>query len=143
MLSTPPAFILSQDQTLIKSVCILQDDWLFQKLSVLKFTVFRFALTFVFALFSKNLFESFKVISLFNYQGSRPELFLSRSQLDYNITSVISCQQVFSTFSTFFNRERRRRDLNPRAAVNDLHPFQGCPFGQLGYFSTARIIGFI
>ena len=48
---------------------------LFQKLSVLKFTVFRFALTFVFALFSKNLFESFKVISLFNYQGSRPELF--------------------------------------------------------------------
>ena len=31
--------------------------------------------------------------------------------------------------------ERRRRDLNPRAAVNDLHPFQGCPFGQLGYFS--------
>ena len=33
-------------------------------------------------------------------------------------------------------RERRRRDLNPRAAINDLHPFQGCPFGQLGYFST-------
>ena len=30
---------------------------------------------------------------------------------------------------------RRRRDLNPRAAINDLHPFQGCPFGQLGYFS--------
>ena len=29
----------------------------------------------------------------------------------------------------------RRRDLNPRAAINDLHPFQGCPFGQLGYFS--------
>ncbi len=25
--------------------------------------------------------------------------------------------------------------MNPRAAVNDLHPFQGCPFGQLGYFS--------
>ena len=31
--------------------------------------------------------------------------------------------------------QRRRRDLNPRAAINDLHPFQGCPFGQLGYFS--------
>ena len=28
--------------------------------------------------------------------------------------------------------ERRRRDLNPRAAINDLHPFQGCPFGLLG-----------
>jgi hypothetical protein len=25
--------------------------------------------------------------------------------------------------------------LNPRAAINDLLPFQGSPFGQLGYFS--------
>ena len=33
--------------------------------------------------------------------------------------------------------KRRRRDLNPRAAINDLHPFQGCPFGQLGYFSES------
>ncbi len=33
------------------------------------------------------------------------------------------------------NIERRRRDLNPRAATNDLLPFQGSPFGQLGYFS--------
>ena len=31
-----------------------------------------------------------------------------------------------------FRIERRRRDLNPRAAINDLHPFQGCPFGLLG-----------
>ena len=35
--------------------------------------------------------------------------------------------------------ERRRRDLNPRAAVNDLLPFQGSPFGQLGYFSNWQI----
>ena len=27
--------------------------------------------------------------------------------------------------------------MNPRAAINDLHPFQGCPFGQLGYFSES------
>ena len=32
--------------------------------------------------------------------------------------------------------ERRRRDLNPCAAINDLLPFQGSPFGQLGYFSS-------
>ena len=38
-------------------------------------------------------------------------------------------------FLSFLKKERRRRDLNPRAAINDLHPFQGCPFGQLGYFS--------
>ena len=40
-----------------------------------------------------------------------------------------------SAFSSFFKLERRRRDLNPRAAINDLLPFQGSPFGQLGYFS--------
>ena len=39
--------------------------------------------------------------------------------------------------------ERRRRDLNPRAAINDLHPFQGCPFGQLGYFSSRIFFIFI
>ncbi len=26
--------------------------------------------------------------------------------------------------------------MNPRAAINDLLPFQGSPFSQLGYFST-------
>ena len=30
--------------------------------------------------------------------------------------------------------------MNPRAAINDLHPFQGCPFGQLGYFSEQKHI---
>ena len=59
---------------------------------------------------------------------------------------VIFCQHTFSSFCLFFFHllrcflwqfnERRRRDLNPRAAINDLHPFQGCPFGQLGYFSS-------
>ena len=28
--------------------------------------------------------------------------------------------------------QRRRRDLNPRAAINDLLPFQGSPFNHLG-----------
>ena len=27
--------------------------------------------------------------------------------------------------------------MNPRAAINDLLPFQGSPFGQLGYFSSS------
>ena len=57
----------------------------------------------------------------------------------------VFCQHFFIFFLSFClhptvsdksaSDERRRRDLNPRAAVNDLHPFQGCPFGQLGYFS--------
>ena len=43
----------------------------------------------------------------------------------------LSCQELFSrNFSVF--TERRRRDLNPRAATNDLLPFQGSPFSHLG-----------
>ena len=53
-------------------------------------------------------------------------------QLVYFIKLICICQELFSTF---FKAERRRRDLNPRAAINDLLPFQGSPFGQLGYFS--------
>ena len=33
--------------------------------------------------------------------------------------------------------------MNPRAAINDLLPFQGSPFGQLGYFSTVRSLSFL
>ena len=53
-------------------------------------------------------------------------------QLVYFIKLICICQELFSTF---FKIERRRRDLNPRAAINDLLPFQGSPFSQLGYFS--------
>ena len=54
----------------------------------------------------------------------------------YHILSTVS--STFLKFFIFFkiqNLKRRRRDLNPRAAINDLLPFQGSPFGQLGYFS--------
>ena len=57
---------------------------------------------------------------------------LSLRQLVHFTTSFSMCQVLFSSF---FKLERRRRDLNPRAAINDLLPFQGSPFGQLGYFS--------
>ena len=82
-------------------------------------------------------------------------------QLCYFTTLPLACQELFKFFSSFistfilstafqvyhnflslsrtffflFWKERRRRDLNPRAAINDLLPFQGSPFGQLGYFS--------
>ena len=65
----------------------------------------------------------------------------------------VFCQHFFIFFLSFClhptvsdksaSDERRRRDLNPRAAVNDLHPFQGCPFGQLGYFSSRIFFIFI
>ena len=50
--------------------------------------------------------------------------------LEFSMLSYCSVIKVHSAFA-----ERRRRDLNPCAAVNDLLPFQGSPFGQLGYFS--------
>ena len=58
-------------------------------------------------------------------------LFLNFSLIGiFKVALLFICQG-----SCGFHHERRRRDLNPRAAINDLHPFQGCPFGQLGYFS--------
>ena len=39
--------------------------------------------------------------------------------------------QMSRTFFISFH-QRRRRDLNPRAATNDLLPFQGSPFSRLG-----------
>ena len=56
-----------------------------------------------------------------------------------NSLFILSYVQMFvnNFFKFLFQRnlKRRRRDLNPRAAINDLLPFQGSPFGQLGYFS--------
>ena len=53
----------------------------------------------------------------------------SLGQLIYFTTFFTMCQVLFSSF---FKLERRRRDLNPRAAINDLLPFQGSPFSLLG-----------
>ena len=48
--------------------------------------------------------------------------------------SLLFVNNFFIYFSKLFlfKRERRKRDLNPRAAVNDLLPFQGSPFSHLG-----------
>ena len=56
----------------------------------------------------------------------------------FTLPHIINCVKYFFEVFYFFktqNLKRRRRDLNPRAAINDLLPFQGSPFGQLGYFS--------
>ena len=93
-------------------------------------------------LFTLVLF--FKNYILLNFQGyvtvqlSRFLSFLSlfRQLLD-DITEVRICQELFLSFLNQFSVKRRRRDLNPCAAINDLLPFQGSPFGQLGYFSKS------
>ena len=53
---------------------------------------------------------------------------------------IISCSlDVVNTFLFYFRslKLRRRRDLNPRAAINDLLPFQGSPFSRLGTSPSA------
>ena len=76
-------------------------------------------------------FKIFQGYSLFSYQCS---LLFSATLIYYHNHLCMSTTFLFY-FVHHLMSERRRRDLNPRAAINDLHPFQGCPFGQLGYFS--------
>ena len=42
------------------------------------------------------------------------------------------CGENSVIFDDISRHLRRRRDLNPRAAINDLLPFQGSPFNLLG-----------
>ena len=60
-------------------------------------------------------------------------------QLWYHITAFSVCQQLFSTFLfSFFISDyikRRKRDLNPRAALTRPTPLAGAPLQPLEYFS--------
>ena len=40
----------------------------------------------------------------------------------YYITSPPACQQLFGVKKISFEKKRRKRDLNPRAGIPDLHP---------------------
>ena len=90
------------------------------RLSVLRqlcyFNMLSSACQELFNKFFPNFFNTFSFQQLFEF-----------------IITLSLCQELF--YFLFFKKERRRRDLNPRAAINDLLPFQGSPFGQLGYFS--------
>ncbi len=78
-------------------------------------------------------FSRIVCVSLFSYQGS---LLVCLSDSLFTLSHLIDCvKYFFEVFIFKFKPQRRRRDLNPRAAINDLLPFQGSPFGQLGYFS--------
>ena len=80
-------------------------------------------------------FSRIVCVSLFSYQGfCLRDSFYNLSHLQDFVNNFF---QVFSTFLSQPKLKRRRRDLNPRAAINDLLPFQGSPFGQLGYFSKS------
>ena len=75
------------------------------------------------SVFVKNFFDFFQKLFWYYF-----DTLFSRF-LNYGLQFSPNIRQDFSRI------KRRRRDLNPRAAINDLLPFQGSPFGQLGYFS--------
>ena len=91
VLGTPPAFILSQDQTLVKSVCI-QFRIAWQFCSCLLF--FRLTFKCLCSELFKRIFQG--CCLLFNYQGS--SLLLSQRQLIYIITSRICLSTTFFIF---------------------------------------------
>ena len=99
VLSTPPAFILSQDQTLMLKV------WLQSKFAWLILTVITVVLV-LFWMFSwtsrlnqKPLFLEFSgFYRQFSFQGS----LLSQRQLIYFIISILACQQLFLIYFLFF-----------------------------------------
>ena len=110
---------------LYTSHCIFSDFFLFPW----RFTLFLIIFTRIFSI-------------LFLCRFSR----ISLNSLSFSFSLVKNFFILFRHFSVVFQlvkipflnsvlNKRRRRDLNPRAATNDLLPFQGSPFGQLGYFS--------
>ena len=83
------------------------------------------------------LWKSYKEISrLFHCSVIKDRLFFDAFETLVSFAPARlyyqSLKCLSTTFSTFLSDSRRRRDLNPRAAINDLHPFQGCPFDHLG-----------
>ena len=119
VLSTPPAFILSQDQTL---------EFEFSE-GKFRFRKMQFFLIFLTLLSELTLANS----SFFTALGCLfPDRSLNLLFRIFRAALLFDCQ---GSSSVCLHCKRRRRDLNPRAAINDLHPFQGCPFSHLGYFS--------
>ena len=90
MLSTPPAFILSQDQTLVKNVCIrVKIAWQFCSCLLFWFDIFRCP-------FLKNLFKEFSGFVV--YCSVINVLFCCcrfMRQLLYCIKAFHVCQQLF------------------------------------------------
>ena len=134
MLGTPPAFILSQDQTLIKSVCLVQN-----KLTFIISCLFRYQPAKV-----DNFYCLFRCTSITTHTHSFEFSRLSHYLIIKVLFALLPLSKSASIFyhmilllsrtflSFFLQNQRRNRDLNPGAAINDLLPFQGSPFSLLG-----------
>ena len=80
-----------------------------------------------------TLFYFYFVISLSRQQITSYQIHLVLSRLFLTFLSSKPSREESTCFYDFMPLDkRRRRDLNPRAAINDLLPFQGSPFSHLG-----------
>ena len=98
MLGTPPAFILSQDQTLIKSVCLVQNEltliFAHSVIDQLKSIIFTVHLGYTNVTICMRSFE-FSRLSHYLVIKVLIAYLLFAIQLCYSITSSGSCQHLF------------------------------------------------
>ena len=149
VLGTPPAFILSQDQTLDfklpRNIRPLENPLFSPGLIRLRSACQNLPAFCCFLLRIRvNLLLSYPVQAFSGLSFFTASFRFSFRSLNYSFfflleSSGLHCclfvKVLCGICISIYNAERRRRDLNPRAAINDLHPFQGCPFSHLGYFS--------
>ena len=162
MLSTPPAFILSQDQTLVKNVCIrVRIAWQFCSCLLFWFDIF-------WCPFLKNLFkefsgfvvycsvinvlfvvavscDSFYIISkCFMFVNNFFKLFfvaflnLSNSNSDILSYIFLLVNNFFEVFSKVIFKQNGERGIRTLAPVARPTPLAGAPLRPLEYFSSAR-----
>ena len=162
VLSTPPAFILSQDQTLVKNVCIrVRIAWQFCSCLLFWFDIFRCP-------FLKNLFkefsgfvvycsvinvlfvvavscDSFYIISkCFMFVNNFFKLFfVAFLNLSNSISDILSyifllVNNFFEVFSKVIFKQNGERGIRTLAPVARPTPLAGAPLRPLEYFSSAR-----
>ena len=80
-------------------------------------------------------FSRIVCVSLFSYQGL---LFFRTACSFYLIQNCLSRTfLIFLKHLVFKKIKAEKEGFEPSRRVNDLLPFQGSPFGQLGYFSKS------
>ena len=139
MLGTPPAFILSQDQTLIKSVCLRQNELTLifahsvtNRLKLIIFTVYLgyTDITTCMRSFEFSRLSHYLIIKVLSH-------FIAFQQVSFDILSY-----DFASVKNFFKffilaKSTEKQGFEPWRRFSRPTPFPGEPLQPLGYFSKA------
>ena len=138
MLGTPPAFILSQDQTLIKSVCLRQNELtlifahsVINRLKLIIFTVYLgyTDITTCMRSFEFSRLSHYLIIKvLFAFLP-----FSNSALLLYHIVWLLS-----TPFFILFSKRSGERGIRTLAPLARPTPLAGAPLRPLEYFSKNR-----